>query len=258
VCRLLEKADIREIELLGEPAALRSGAVRRVLRVSGISVSALTAASRVSTGRDPASPDAAQRRATVDHYRRCVDVAVSLECPLIGVAPCAVGRHWLIASARDEIAYSLECVRDVALHARSAGLGIGIEVLCRYASSHINTCDQGLQYIEKLHSENVGLILDLFHMNIEETSLPAAILGIRGRIKNVHVADSNRRGIGHGHLDIAAIVRALKCSEYVGPLTFEAFPTRVVGEAVYSAAESQLIRQYLFEFKPRLCAAGWC
>lgn len=220
-------------------------------------MSALTAASRVSTGRDPASPDAVQRRATVDHYRRCIDAADLLGCSLIGMAPCAVGRHWLVASARDEFAWSRDCVRDVALYAAPAGIDIGIEILCRYASRHVNTSREGVMYARQLDSENVGIILDLFHMNIEERSLPEAILAARGWIRNVHVADSNRLGIGHGHLDLDAIVRALRHTRYRGPLTFEAFPTPTSGETEYSTVDRRTLKQYLFEFKPRLRATGW-
>lgn len=257
LCRLLQRANIQELELLGEPQTFNLRSALRTLRSAGVSVSALTAASRLSTGRDPASNDAAQRRATVDHYRRCVDAAERLGCSLVGMAPCAVGRYWTIAPARDELAWSQDCVRDVALYAAPAGINIGIEVLCRYASRHVNTARDGILFARQVKSDNVGLVLDLFHMNIEERSLSGAISAARGWLRNVHIADSNRLGIGHGHLDLDAIVEALHQVRYQGPLTFEAFPTRTTGKTAYSTTDRRRLRQFLLEFRPRLRAAGW-
>jgi D-psicose/D-tagatose/L-ribulose 3-epimerase len=256
-CRLLVSAGIGEIELLGEPDKLRPREMAGVLDGHGITVSALTAASRLPTGRDPASPRARVRKSTIDHYRRCIDLAVLLKCPLVGVAPSAVGRHWLLAAANDELAYSKATVREIAAYAAAAGVRIGLEVLCRYASCHVNTGAQAKRYLAGLQQDNVSVVFDLFHMNIEESSIPAAIRDLAGSIGNVHVADSNRRGIGHGHLDIGAIVNALRSSGYRGPMTFESFPTQSTGDAPYSAAETRLLRLYAREFVPRLRHYGW-
>ena len=73
-------------------------------------------------------------------------------------------------------------------------------------------------------ADNVKILADLYHMNIEETNIPDAIRNAGSRIGHVHFADSNRRAAGLGHTDFLPIVSALVEIGYSGYLSAEILP----------------------------------
>ena len=88
----------------------------------------------------------------------------------------------------------------------------------------VTTLGAGVDLLKSLPSPNVKLLADLFHMNIEEADLAAAIRDAGRWIGHVHFVDSNRRPAGLGHLDYASIAAALREIGYDGYLSAEAFP----------------------------------
>jgi sugar phosphate isomerase/epimerase len=97
---------------------------------------------------------------------------------------------WLVGALR-------ECCTEAEAH----GVRLALEPINRYETSLINRVDQGLDLLEQIGAENMGLLLDTFHMNIEEPSIEESIRACGDRIFHFHVADSNRWHPGAGHLD---------------------------------------------------------
>ena len=64
-------------------------------------------------------------------------------------------------------------------------------------------------------------MIDTYHMNIEEPDSCGAIRRVAGKLANFHIADSNRCGVGHGHIDFMPIMKALKEVGYDGYIGFE-------------------------------------
>jgi sugar phosphate isomerase/epimerase len=96
-----------------------------------------------------------------------------------------------------------------------------IEVLNRYEAHLLNTAAEAVRFVNDLGAENVGILLDAYHMNIEEAD-PAAALRLAGeRLWLYHAADSNRQGIGRGHTDFGAQLAALADIGYAGPIILE-------------------------------------
>ncbi len=87
----------------------------------------------------------------------------------------------------------------------------------------MNTVDECKSFIVSNHLSNVGICADLFHMNIEEGNLGASIENADKLLKNFHISDSNRRGIGYGHLNFNEIYQSLLKIHYSGPLALEAW-----------------------------------
>jgi sugar phosphate isomerase/epimerase len=98
------------------------------------------------------------------------------------------------------------------------------EPLNRYETNLANTVEAGVAILQGLSTGNVTLLADLFHMNIEESNIAAAIRQGAGRIGHVHFVDSNRRAAGFGHLDYAPIAEALRAISYQGYASAEALP----------------------------------
>jgi sugar phosphate isomerase/epimerase len=120
----------------------------------------------------------------------------------------------------------VEGLRTVAHAARTAGVRLVIEPINRYESNWLNTVDEVLDLIRRLgpDGENIGVLPDTFHMNIEESDVGAALRRGGARIWHVHVADSNRRAPGWGHLDFEPVVNTLRELGYRGFLSAEVLP----------------------------------
>ena len=117
-----------------------------------------------------------------------------------------------------------DSIRELADHAAGRGMELLMEPLNRYETDLVKTLADGVQFIESVGAENVKLLADLFHMNIEETDPAQAILNCPGNIGHVHFVDSNRRAAGLGHTDYAPIAQALSATGFDGFASAEAFP----------------------------------
>ena len=84
-----------------------------------------------------------------------------------------------------------------------------LEPLNRYETDLVHTVAEGLELVERVGADNFGLLLDTFHMNIEEPVIEDSIRACGDRIFHFHVADSNRWYPGAGHLDFEAILETL-------------------------------------------------
>ena len=99
-----------------------------------------------------------------------------------------------------------------------------IEPINRYETDLINLVSQGVHLIEKIQMKNVGLLLDTFHMNIEEPSITESILASQPHLFHFHVADSNRWYPGAGHIDFREILELLDKIGYNGFISAEILP----------------------------------
>ncbi|MCX6168136.1 MAG: 5-keto-L-gluconate epimerase [Ignavibacteriales bacterium] len=118
---------------------------------------------------------------------------------------------WLI-EALDECASSNEKIK------------LAIEPIHRYETNIINTVNSGMLFLEKLNKKNVGLLLDSFHMNIEEPLIIESIKNAREKLFHFHVADSNRWYPGAGHIDFKSILETLEKIKYTGFVSAEIMP----------------------------------
>lgn len=118
-----------------------------------------------------------------------------------------------------------ESLLDLSEFARSHNVRLLLEPMNRYEINTFLRVDESLDFINKYNLNQIGLLLDTFHMNIEEASIEKAVELAKGKIGHVHITDSNRLAPGYGHLDYNAIISAIRGTGYDGFLTIEAFPT---------------------------------
>ncbi len=116
----------------------------------------------------------------------------------------------------------VEALRACA--ARNTTVRLAVEPINRYETDLINTVTSGLRFLEKVRMDNVGLLLDTFHMNIEEPSIPESIRSCGNSLFHFHLADSNRWYPGAGHTDFHSVVEALSRISYRGFLSAEILP----------------------------------
>ncbi|WP_251439091.1 sugar phosphate isomerase/epimerase [Microbacterium sp. USTB-Y] len=123
----------------------------------------------------------------------------------------------------------IEVYSRVAEHARKEGVRVGLEPLNRYESNFINTLEQAAHVVRNAGPDALFVHADMFHMSMEEGSLPQAIEACADVIGYVHLSDSNRGPLGEGNVDWDAFFGALHRASYTGPITFESFSPQVLG-----------------------------
>jgi sugar phosphate isomerase/epimerase len=148
---------------------------------------------------------------------------------------------------REDRRVLLEALLELAPHAAAEGVWLAVEPINRYEDYMVNRIDQAVSLGEEVERQtglgSVRVCADLFHMNIEEDDLPAAIRAAGPRIAHVHVDDTNRLQPGTGHMDFAAVFAALGDVGYDDWLTFEC---RLRGEPEEALpASARFLRQFL-------------
>lgn len=122
----------------------------------------------------------------------------------------------------------IEALENCAEFALSRDITISLEPINRYETNYINTIDDGLEFLNKLNFSNVGLLIDSFHMNIEEPSIEESIKRAGKKIIHFHIADSNRWAPGYGHINFQTIIESLRLIGYKGYLSAEILYTHEI------------------------------
>ena len=132
------------------------------------------------------------------------------------------GRFENSVTRAQALSWLREALEQLGPRAQARGVPLLFEPINRYETNLINSVADGLELLQSLRTKNVKLLCDLFHMNIEERSIPEA-LRIAGKfVGHVHFVDSNRQPAGNGHIDFDSVAQALREIEYSGYLSAEA------------------------------------
>ncbi len=188
---------------------------RTILANHGLAILSLT-----PQNVDLCHNDARTRQAALDYYLRLIDFAADAGAPIVS-CHSYVGRGRALASYAEEWGWMVNAARQIAERAAQSGIRVAMELLNRYEAHLLNTVDDGLRFVREVNAVNVGLLLDAYHMNIEEANLADAIRRAGDRLYLFHAADSNRQAIGRGHTDFRAIADALHTIQYRGDIVFE-------------------------------------
>jgi D-psicose/D-tagatose/L-ribulose 3-epimerase len=214
--------------LVPEPGELDVAAARAALDATGLDV---VLAARVNLQRDLASSDDAAHRAGIAYLRACVDAAVALGARIVGGplygAPLVFAGRAPAPVDDDARARRIERVvsglREAAAYAAGNGVVLGLEPLNRFETDIANTTRHGLDLVDAVGSPALGVMLDTFHMNMEDPDLAAAIRHAGDRLVHFQANENHRGFVGSGHIDWPAIARALAAIGYRGPITLEPF-----------------------------------
>ncbi len=178
------------------------------------------------------SPDAEIRSRARAFIRGFIDAAGRMGAPaILGSMEGRWGGPVDRPQAQRMIA---EALAELGPAAQEHGVPFLLEPLNRYEGNVVNTLEEAAALL----SPNVGILADLFHMNIEEESPSGALRAAGRHVKHVQLADSNRRPAGLGHTDWAAVARALRDIGYSGYLSAEALPYPDPESAARIAMES--------------------
>lgn len=197
--------------------------LRDQLASTGIAVAAVgTGAGWLRQRLSLTAPQADVRDRAVRFIESIIDFGAQFQAPAI--IGSMQGRWGEGVDRETALGWLREGLNRLGAAAADRGVPLLYEPLNRYETNLCNTIDDGVVLLGSLATSNVQLLADLFHMNIEEVDLAAALRAGGRRIGHVHFVDSNRRPAGCGHLDFAPVAAALRAIEYSGYASAEAFP----------------------------------
>ncbi len=181
-------------------------------------------------------PDAAVRERARDFIRAIIEIAAAFDAPAI--IGSMQGRFEGEVSRDQALSWLAEGLEELGEHAAAHGQPLLYEFLNRYETNLFNRVAPTVDFLGGLKTRGVKVLADLFHMNIEEADLAAAVQAGRDWIGHVHFADSNRQAIGLGHSRAEPIVAALREIGYAGYLSAEIFPMPDAEAAARQTIES--------------------
>jgi len=195
--------------LLRRAEDLDAGELERLLAKHEIELSAIGTGLATTDGLYLGSRDEKIRQEAAKRVLGFSKMAERFDC---GVIVGSIKGGVVPAPSSESLVRSMTELREVRLI---------IEPLNRYESSLINKASQAAELIKGQNLERSLVLLDTFHMNIEEKSMADAIRSVGERLGYFHIADSNRRAPGDGHIPFAEIFRALKEIDYDGYVSAE-------------------------------------
>ncbi|HAG68416.1 MAG TPA: dolichol monophosphate mannose synthase [Lachnospiraceae bacterium] len=196
--------------------------MRKMAEDAGIT---LTAGYGPAASENIASADPAVRAYAVRFY---TDILKKLEKLDIHTIGGGIYSYWPVDYTKPidkegDWARSVSGVREVGRIAAECGVDYCLEVLNRFEGYILNTCDECRRFVEEVDVPAVKIMLDTFHMNIEEDDMPSAIRLAGKQLGHFHVGENNRRLPGKGGLDWYGIGKALRDIGYQGNVVMEPF-----------------------------------
>jgi len=203
------------------PGAPGTKAVAQMLKDNGITC--YGSISLMFTGRDLIHTDPAVRASSVDYLKKCTQMVADLGGSTMSIVPSEVGKVKALASPEEEWQWAIEGLKEVRDYANRAGVRVALEPLNRFETNFLNRHDQALLLAEKV-GPDVGVCLDVYHMNMEDANMFRAIENAGARLFDLHVADNNRMACGQGAIDWERLLTTCKKIGYKGSLTVEFVP----------------------------------
>ena len=144
-----------------------------------------------------------------------------------GVLHSAIGTFTGKQCTADEKLIVRQVFTELAAYAKKQNVTLGIEPINRYESYVFTAAHEVLQMIEEISTNNIGLHLDTFHMNIEERNFYDPIIAAGERLKHIHITESDRGMTGEGNVHWNDFFKALGEIDYQGPLVLENFSSEI-------------------------------
>ena len=229
----LSNVGFNSLEVYGEPDSLDVDNLTHLLASYSVGVSGVTGMWGHSSGyskfRNMVTANNELLTAAQNYVKKCI-----LLCQRLGGSTfniCLFSNKLLISDSnhktllpREKIKLASSIIgplRELAKYASDYNIELLIEPLNRYSTPVCTEVEDAKYIIDLINQENVGMLLDTFHMNIEEDSIHNAIIRSNTMLKHVHISDNNRKMPGLAHIDFKSIIVALKKIKYSKYLTFE-------------------------------------
>ena len=179
----------------------------------------------MAKGEDISSSNKLIQKNGVEALKRAIDMTSIMQSNLLtGVVHAAWGISDSMGKDKEaKFSNSAQSIKQISSSLIEKDIKLGIEPLNRYESDFINTVDEGLKLCELIDHPNVGLLLDAYHMNIEEKNMIKSIEKAKDKLFHFQVAENDRGVPGTGSLNWSEIISTLKKINYSGYVSLEMF-----------------------------------
>jgi D-psicose/D-tagatose/L-ribulose 3-epimerase len=212
-----------------DPSAIDVAHTQKQLEKNGIGI---TFSLGLDAGTDISSGDPEKAKRGKARLEEAIAVARDLNATHVCGILHSAFQKYAVPTTPDGVKAAVEVLQQVAETAARSNIVLGLEVVNRYESNVLNTAAQAVEMCKRIGAPNVKVHLDVYHMNIEESDIAQAIVETGDYLGYFHTGDSHRGYIGSGTIDLAGVFRALVRSGYQGPITFESFSSRIVGQPI--------------------------
>lgn len=213
--------EVKLSEIVAMPAHQRAE-FQRAGREHGIEI---TFCDGLAQGHDISSPDPSVRARGIEHIRRGLDVIHEMGGTVLGGI---IYGAWNPPAAKepakhDHLQRSAESMRAIVTTAEDLGITCNVEVVNRFEQFMLNTCAEAIEYVKLVESPLLKIMLDTFHMNIEEDSIRGAVVLAGKDLGHLHIGETNRRPPGQGRFPWPELAGALREIAYPGRIVMEPF-----------------------------------
>lgn len=206
-----------------DPAQIPLAVIAAACREHQMEISAFaTGRAYVQEGLSLIHKDAGNREAAISRLKSFVDAASPFGATVI--IGCIRGNLAAVTDRRNALERLAEATRVIAEYAKERNVGIVFEAINRFENNYLNTALETAEFIRNSSLPNTRILLDTFHMNIEDANMQKAILDCGDLLGYIHIADSNRHFAGAGHINLKEIADALKGIDYRGFISAECLP----------------------------------
>jgi D-psicose/D-tagatose/L-ribulose 3-epimerase len=221
VCEQLKSAGYDGVELPMFNLDLDYAALGSKLDELGLARTAVTIRGEED---NPISPEASVRQKGIDLTKQTLDccAAAGVET-LVGPYHSALGYFSGAGPTEDEWKWGVDSMRQVAEHAGSVGVRLGVEALNRFECYFLNTHADSARFAREVDHEACGMMYDTFHSNIEEKSVTDAVKAGGDKLFHIHISENDRSTPGQGGVRWDENFDAIVQSGYDGWLVIEAF-----------------------------------
>lgn len=206
-----------------DPGQIDLDRLQQICHQNHINVSAFgTGRAYVNEGLSLIDPDKLIRQQAISRLTDFIDAAVPFQATVI--IGCIRGNLAPDDDPQRMMERLAESTHQVAVYAAAHNVSMVFEAINRYENNYLNTASETFGFIRNHRFPNTKILLDTFHMNIEDPDLEQAIVDSGDLLGYVHFADSNRWYVGAGHIDFQKIMQALNRIGYDGYISAECLP----------------------------------
>ncbi len=180
--------------------------------------------------RDLTHEDPSYHKTSFDYIQQCFDISSELGAGFVaGPMYSAVGKARLLPPDQKKAEWELAVtnLRKVCEMAQASGQRIALEALNRFETDLINTSEELMQLIRDINHPAAGVLLDGFHMSIEEPDLEKAITQVGDKLLHVQVSENYRGTPGTGQTNWEAFRTGLEKVDYKGVVSIESFTPEI-------------------------------
>jgi len=169
-------------------------------------------------------PNESARRVAVENVIKCIGCAADLNAKFVSIG-LVRGKIVHGLSYERGLTNIAESLTECGDYAEERGIRLLVEPENSYETAFIHTVEESVDMLRRIGLGNLGLLIDSYHMNLEEVDIPTAMRAGLGRILHVHLADSNRLAPGMGHFDFRLFLEGLREIRYNSFLGIEVSPS---------------------------------